>query len=91
MFLDLIQRSFINLSLVSLLIFDECHHALGKKHPYRIILNLCKIQKGKNFLFYSIFSLGALIRFTIKEMIHCLFLIGIDNSFFFKKNFFDYF
>ncbi|CAJ0597978.1 unnamed protein product [Cylicocyclus nassatus] len=38
-FLDLIDHAYFNIARLALVIFDECHHALGVKHPYRVIMD----------------------------------------------------
>nr|CDJ82022.1 Restriction endonuclease domain containing protein [Haemonchus contortus] len=38
-FLDLIDHAYFNIAKLALIIFDECHHALGVKHPYRVIMD----------------------------------------------------
>ncbi|KAK6022939.1 RNase3 domain protein [Ostertagia ostertagi] len=38
-FLDLIDHAYFNIAKLALVIFDECHHALGVKHPYRVIMD----------------------------------------------------
>uniref|UniRef100_A0A158R4U7 RNA helicase n=1 Tax=Syphacia muris TaxID=451379 RepID=A0A158R4U7_9BILA len=46
-FLNIIDQGFFNLSDVVLLIVDECHHALGSGHPYRLIMqHYSKLQIG---------------------------------------------
>ncbi|VDK24628.1 unnamed protein product [Anisakis simplex] len=37
-FLDLLDHAFFKMEKAALLIFDECHHALGSKHSYRVIM-----------------------------------------------------
>lgn len=37
--LDLVDHAFFDLSQAAVLVFDECHHALGIKHPYRVIMD----------------------------------------------------
>ncbi|CAJ0586802.1 unnamed protein product, partial [Mesorhabditis spiculigera] len=37
-FLDLMNHAFYDPDQTALLIFDECHHAMGKGHPYRQIM-----------------------------------------------------
>lgn len=37
--LDALRRSFLNLSMIKVLIVDECHHA-GGKHPYACIMRV---------------------------------------------------
>ncbi|VDM95207.1 unnamed protein product [Thelazia callipaeda] len=37
-FLDLLNHGFLTLSRAALIIFDECHHALGSRHPFRLIM-----------------------------------------------------
>lgn len=39
MLLDLLNHAYFDLKTVALLIFDECHHALGRRHPFRLILD----------------------------------------------------
>ncbi|PAV60477.1 hypothetical protein WR25_10602 [Diploscapter pachys] len=36
--LDLVNHALFDLRKAALLIFDECHHALGHNHPYRAIM-----------------------------------------------------
>lgn len=43
--LDLINHAFIRIQDTCVLIFDECHHALGSKHPYRLIMSKYKELK----------------------------------------------
>ncbi|VDO55760.1 unnamed protein product [Onchocerca flexuosa] len=38
-FLDLLDHGFFNMSRAAIIIFDECHHVLGSKHPYRLIMH----------------------------------------------------
>uniref|UniRef100_A0A915PW20 Uncharacterized protein n=1 Tax=Setaria digitata TaxID=48799 RepID=A0A915PW20_9BILA len=38
-FLDLLDHGFFNMSRAAVIIFDECHHVLGSKHPYRLIMH----------------------------------------------------
>ncbi|WKY02864.1 hypothetical protein Q1695_016281 [Nippostrongylus brasiliensis] len=38
-FLDLIDHAYFSITKLALVIFDECHHALGIKHPYRVIMD----------------------------------------------------
>ncbi|EFO26258.1 hypothetical protein LOAG_02227 [Loa loa] len=38
-FLDLLDHGFFNMSNAAVIIFDECHHVLGSKHPYRLIMH----------------------------------------------------
>ncbi|VDP14976.1 unnamed protein product [Heligmosomoides polygyrus] len=38
-FLDLIDHAYFSIAKLALIIFDECHHALGVKHPYRVIMD----------------------------------------------------
>uniref|UniRef100_A0A0N4VZ52 Helicase ATP-binding domain-containing protein n=1 Tax=Haemonchus placei TaxID=6290 RepID=A0A0N4VZ52_HAEPC len=35
----LIDHAYFNIAKLALIIFDECHHALGVKHPYRVIMD----------------------------------------------------
>ena len=45
-FLDLLEKDYVKLSQVNLLIFDECHHAKGNNHPYRQIMqHFCDCRK----------------------------------------------
>ena len=46
-FLNLLIHSYIQLSQVNLLIFDECHHA-KKKHPYRQIMQEFGSKRADN-------------------------------------------
>ncbi|CAI5446305.1 unnamed protein product [Caenorhabditis angaria] len=46
--LDLINHAFIQLKIACVLIFDECHHSLGSKHPYRLIMSAYKELKQKD-------------------------------------------
>ncbi|CAO4371830.1 unnamed protein product [Caenorhabditis nigoni] len=43
--LDLINHAYVRLQDTCVLIFDECHHALGSKHPYRLIMSKYKDLK----------------------------------------------
>ncbi|UMM25863.1 hypothetical protein L5515_005509 [Caenorhabditis briggsae] len=43
--LDLINHAYVRLQDTCVLIFDECHHALGSKHPYRLIMSKYKELK----------------------------------------------
>ncbi|EGT48937.1 CBN-DCR-1 protein [Caenorhabditis brenneri] len=43
--LDFINHAFIKIQDTCVLIFDECHHALGSKHPYRLIMTKYKELK----------------------------------------------
>uniref|UniRef100_A0A1I7XT52 Dicer-like protein 1 n=1 Tax=Heterorhabditis bacteriophora TaxID=37862 RepID=A0A1I7XT52_HETBA len=36
---DIVSHAYLNLDRVAVLIFDECHHVLGLKHPYRVVMN----------------------------------------------------
>uniref|UniRef100_A0A915BN58 Dicer-1 n=3 Tax=Parascaris univalens TaxID=6257 RepID=A0A915BN58_PARUN len=38
-FLDVLDHAFFNMNNAALLIFDECHHVLGSKHAYRVIMH----------------------------------------------------
>ncbi|CAJ0961626.1 unnamed protein product, partial [Mesorhabditis belari] len=38
-FLDLIDHAFYDPTNAALLIFDECHHCMGSKHAYRLIMD----------------------------------------------------
>uniref|UniRef100_A0A158PJZ2 Dicer-like protein 1 n=1 Tax=Angiostrongylus costaricensis TaxID=334426 RepID=A0A158PJZ2_ANGCS len=38
-FLDLIDHAYLSVTRLAVVIFDECHHALGVKHPYRVIMD----------------------------------------------------
>ncbi|VDM39187.1 unnamed protein product [Toxocara canis] len=38
-FLNLLNHAFFKMSNAALLIFDECHHALGSRHAYRVIMD----------------------------------------------------
>lgn len=45
--LDLVNHALFDLRKAALLIFDECHHALGHNHPYRAIMrNYIKLPQG---------------------------------------------
>uniref|UniRef100_A0A1I7U3K6 Dicer-2 n=1 Tax=Caenorhabditis tropicalis TaxID=1561998 RepID=A0A1I7U3K6_9PELO len=46
--LDLINHAFIRIQDLCVMIFDECHHALGSKHPYRLIMAKYKELKKAN-------------------------------------------
>ncbi|CAB3402204.1 unnamed protein product [Caenorhabditis bovis] len=47
--LDLILHAFIKIQISCVMIFDECHHALGSKHPYRLIMSEYKnLKKREN-------------------------------------------
>lgn len=37
--MDLLDHGFFNMSNAAVIIFDECHHVLGSKHPYRLIMH----------------------------------------------------
>lgn len=46
-FLRILQHCFLRMDLISLLIFDECHHAQAqKRHPYaqimKVLTSLCR-------------------------------------------------
>lgn len=38
-FVHLIDHGLFAMEKANLLVFDECHHALGKQHPYRVIMD----------------------------------------------------
>ncbi len=44
---DLIQHAFLDMNQINLLIFDECHHAIGN-HPYSQLLQLYHNNDSKN-------------------------------------------
>ena len=45
--LDLVNHALFDLRKAALLIFDECHHALGHNHPYRAIMrNYISLPQG---------------------------------------------
>ncbi|CAI2349147.1 unnamed protein product [Caenorhabditis sp. 36 PRJEB53466] len=46
--LDFINHAFVRIQDTCVMIFDECHHALGSKHPYRLIMAEYKTLKKKN-------------------------------------------
>ncbi|KHJ80961.1 type III restriction enzyme, res subunit [Oesophagostomum dentatum] len=47
-FLDLIDHAYFNIARLALVIFDECHHALGVKHPYRVIMDrIMRVREGE--------------------------------------------
>lgn len=37
-FHDLLEHGYWSMQRTSLIVFDECHHALGAEHPYRKIV-----------------------------------------------------
>lgn len=37
-FLDTIHHGYFHMNRAAVLILDECHHAMGEKHPYRLIM-----------------------------------------------------
>ncbi|VDD85879.1 unnamed protein product [Enterobius vermicularis] len=41
-FLNVLDHGFIHLEDIALLVLDECHHVLGKNHPYRRIMHRYK-------------------------------------------------
>lgn len=46
-FLDLIDHAYFSIAKLALIIFDECHHALGVKHPYRVIMDrIMRVSEG---------------------------------------------
>ncbi|VDL72637.1 unnamed protein product [Nippostrongylus brasiliensis] len=46
-FLDLIDHAYFSITKLALVIFDECHHALGIKHPYRVIMDrIMRVPEG---------------------------------------------
>ena len=44
-FYDLLQHGFLAWPRVCCLVLDECHHALGKAHPYRLLMDHYKRQE----------------------------------------------
>ncbi|VDO59386.1 unnamed protein product [Haemonchus placei] len=56
-FLDLIDHAYFNIAKLALIIFDECHHALGVKHPYRVIMDrIMRVPTGSSFHLLLLFS-----------------------------------
>lgn len=48
-FLDVLDHAFFNMNNAALLIFDECHHVLGSKHAYRVIMHrYSQLPKSKS-------------------------------------------
>lgn len=55
---DLLCCGYLKFPSIALMIFDECHHALGGNHPYRKIMDLYLSEpKGKWFILRSIIHL----------------------------------
>uniref|UniRef100_A0A915DBD6 Helicase ATP-binding domain-containing protein n=1 Tax=Ditylenchus dipsaci TaxID=166011 RepID=A0A915DBD6_9BILA len=42
-FLDLLNHAFFDITQAAVIIFDECHHSLGRRHPYRLILDQYRV------------------------------------------------
>ncbi|VDK54896.1 unnamed protein product [Gongylonema pulchrum] len=38
-FLDLVDHAFFDMNRAAVIIVDECHHSLGIRHPFRLIMN----------------------------------------------------
>ncbi len=69
-FLNLITHGYIKIEDTNLLIFDECHHALGKSHPYRVIMQrFNEVPSGiSHFPVYLMFDRST----TARSWPHCI-------------------
>lgn len=52
-FLDLLDHGFLSMSRAAVIVLDECHHALGSKHPFRLIMHRYgQLTEGEGFYFF---------------------------------------
>uniref|UniRef100_A0A8R1I759 Helicase ATP-binding domain-containing protein n=1 Tax=Caenorhabditis japonica TaxID=281687 RepID=A0A8R1I759_CAEJA len=64
--LDFINHAYVKIQDSCVMIFDECHHALGSKHPYRLIMAEYKKLKKEGHSVPRVLGLTASL---IKEKV----------------------